>query len=502
MHHTALNLASLDRDDRRRAELFDFTNELCARYHLAWINEDLGFWSVAGRPVPYPLPPVLDGAGLAACVRNVRACQRALAAPLVVEFPGFAEGVSLVLGEMDAYDFFRRVAEETGVAVNLDVAHLLSWRWWRGLRGEALFGDLERLPLAACFEIHLSGCEIADDRFVDAHHGRLLAEQIQMLERLLPVCPNLRAVTFEDPRLAEAGMLAPGSEVSLTWLERAVADWKREPAAKHEAAETTVSPITVTFDQEADGHLSARRAKAASPPQPIAGGSGPLGGPELEVQLALLLFDREARARWRRDPASSAFPLLDAEALEQAAAAVRGMVRQRTHRGTGPVVDLFPRSLAGWRALAPEDVALDELFARFLGSPFAASWREQPGGVPGACLEDCFGAFLVAAGLARADVCEDELLSAMLRTLAVTPEPGFVPPRQIRRVPHGWYAISSSDPPKLFAAIDGRYIHGEITPLVAACLTGTSIEAAAAAHGAAPNAVAAVARRLVEMKLL
>jgi hypothetical protein len=225
-------------------------------------------------------------------------------------------------------------------------------------------------------------------------------------------------------------------------------------------------------------------------------------GAALEEELARLLYDRDARMGWRRDPASSSFPLLDVDALEQTAAAVRGMVRQRTHRGTGRLIDLFPRSLAGWRASAPEDVELGELFARFLGSPSAASWREQPGGVPGACLEACFAEFLVASGLARAEVCEDELLSALLRTLAVTPAPAFVPPPQIRRVPEGWFAISSSDPPKLFAAIDGRYIHGEVTPFIAACLMGTSIEAAAAAHGMSPNAAAAVARRLVEMKLL
>ena len=129
LHHTALNLATFDSGDRDL--LWDFTNAFCDRYRIAWINEDVGFWSVGGRPVPYPLPPVLDRDGLAACVRNVQAAQRALAVPLVIEFPGFAAGVSAVMGEMDAYDFFRRLAEETGASVNLDVAHLLSWRWWR-----------------------------------------------------------------------------------------------------------------------------------------------------------------------------------------------------------------------------------------------------------------------------------------------------------------------------------------------------------------------------------
>src|SRR5436190_862187 len=105
LHHTALNLASLG--SYRRTELLDFTNALCERYALRWINEDIGFWSLAGRPLPYPLPPVLDGQGLRAAIANVRECQAALSVPLVLEFPGFSRGVSLVIGRLHAYDFFR-----------------------------------------------------------------------------------------------------------------------------------------------------------------------------------------------------------------------------------------------------------------------------------------------------------------------------------------------------------------------------------------------------------
>ena len=220
LHHTALNLGTLEPYDR--GALFDFTTALCERYQLRWINEDLGLWSLGGKPLPYPLPPFLTRAGLGAAIRHVDECQRALPVPLLVEFPGFAEGVSIVVGEMDAYDYFRVLAEETGVAVTLDVGHLLSWRWLRGL---PLLGDLERLPLAHCFEVHLSGCEIAGERFIDAHHGVLLDAQLELCALLLDACPNLRAVTYEDPRLAEDGALVPGNRASLARLERTVATW-------------------------------------------------------------------------------------------------------------------------------------------------------------------------------------------------------------------------------------------------------------------------------------
>jgi uncharacterized protein (UPF0276 family) len=223
LHHTSLNLAALG--SYRRNEIFDFTNALCERYRLRWVNEDVGFWSLAGRPLPYPLPPLLDEEGLAATTANVRECQAALAVPLVLEFPGFSRGVSLVIGELHAYDFFRELAHATDSPVTLDVGHLLSWQWWRGRRGAGLFDELERLPLAHCFEIHLSGCEIVEDRFVDAHHGRLLDEQLLLLEMLLRLCPNLRAVTYEDPRFDERGALLPSNQPSWRRLEETVGPW-------------------------------------------------------------------------------------------------------------------------------------------------------------------------------------------------------------------------------------------------------------------------------------
>jgi uncharacterized protein len=226
LHHTALNLGALGH--YRRDAIFAFTNALCARYRLQWINEDVGLWSLAGRPVPYPLPPLLNDEGLRATIENVTECQAALVAPLVLEFPGFSRGVSVVLGDQHAYDFFRVLAEETESPVTLDVGHLLSYQWWRGLRGAALFDDLSRLPLQHCFELHLSGSAIVEDRFIDAHHGVLLEEQLVLLDRLLPLCPALRAVTFEDPRFDPQGRILPSSERSWRLLAERTASWRTQ----------------------------------------------------------------------------------------------------------------------------------------------------------------------------------------------------------------------------------------------------------------------------------
>ena len=223
LHHTALNTATTERIER--GPLLAFTNALVDRYGLRWVNEDLGLWSLGGKPVPYPLAPLLTDAGLAACVRNVDEVQRGLVVPFVVEFPGFTDGIAIRVGRMDPYDFFRQVIADTDAPCCLDTGHLLGARWLLGFRGEDLLEGLETLPLAHCVEIHLSGCSVIGDRFVDGHHGVLLDLQLRLLERLLPICPNLRAITYEDPRFTADGRLIAPALAGVSELRRIVEAW-------------------------------------------------------------------------------------------------------------------------------------------------------------------------------------------------------------------------------------------------------------------------------------
>jgi uncharacterized protein len=223
VHQTLFNLGALEPYDR--GAIVDLTNALAFRYKLAWVNEDLGLWSLHGRPLPYPLPPYLTQAGLAASIANVSWVQERLAVPLLVEFPGFSEGTNLVIGGLHAYDYFRRLAEDSGSPVTLDVGHLLSYQWLRGRRGSGLYADLERLPLAHCVEIHLSGAQVSRGFFQDFHHGILLEEQLVLLEHLLVACPNLRVVTYEDPKFDAAGAVIPKAAAGFARLRETVARW-------------------------------------------------------------------------------------------------------------------------------------------------------------------------------------------------------------------------------------------------------------------------------------
>jgi uncharacterized protein len=220
LHHTALNLGAME--PYQRDDLIRLTNELILRYRFGWVNEDLGLWSIHGKPLPYPLAPYLTEEGLAAAIANTRQVSGRLEAPLLLEFPGFSDGVAFFIGKLHAYDFFRVVAEEADVAVTLDTGHLLSYQWLVGKRGGDLFDELDRLPLDRCFEIHLSGCEVREDRFFDLHHGVLLDAQLELLDRLLALCPNAHAITYEDPVFDSEGRMAPAAAPGFEKLRRRI----------------------------------------------------------------------------------------------------------------------------------------------------------------------------------------------------------------------------------------------------------------------------------------
>lgn len=223
-HHGCLNLGAIDESHDRTA-VYRFTNILTEHLGFRWVVEDLGIWSLRGVPMPYPLPPVLTADSVARVSENVREAREQLLAPLHIEFPGFMDNVTFAVGDMDAYSYFAAVAEAADAWVTLDVGHLLSYRWFQGHRGDALFDDLSELPLDRCRELHLSGCTILGNRFMDLHHGVLLDEQIELCARLLQRCPQLIAVTYEDPRYDSEGTLIRKSLPNLARLREAVAVW-------------------------------------------------------------------------------------------------------------------------------------------------------------------------------------------------------------------------------------------------------------------------------------
>ncbi|TYB61816.1 DUF692 family protein [Nonomuraea sp. PA05] len=206
-HHTRLNIGNPEPFDKE--ETARFTNDLIARYGFSWVVEDLGIWSFRGKSLPYPLPPLLTPEGREMCVEHATQWRRLLDAPISIEFPGFTEGGTFCLGHENAFQYFSDVVETADVLATIDIGHIISYQWIRGVQGEAALRELELLPLDRCIEFHLSGCQIVGNKFRDLHHGILLDEQLELLEHLLPLCPNLIGVTYEDPVFDNRGDFAP-----------------------------------------------------------------------------------------------------------------------------------------------------------------------------------------------------------------------------------------------------------------------------------------------------
>jgi uncharacterized protein len=409
LHQTALNLAGADYE---RGPAIEISNRLAERYGMVWVNEDLGSWSVRGRPLPYPQPPPLTERGVDHCSAVCAEVDRQLHVPLVVEFPGFETPAPWLHGELDAYDVFRRIVENADVQCNLDTGHLLTWRWLLGHRGEDLLGGLDRLPLDRCVEIHCAGTLERDDALIDAHHGVLSGWQLTLAERLMERCPNLKVVTYEDPRFNDAGELPGPAAHSLDALESRVTRWMgRKP-----------------------------QPRPTTPPSCIP--HRPSSRPPWEDELQNVFLDNSSFAhRCRRQ------------------------LLTRSIRGLGTLTDAFPKAIAAWRASHPEADDLDPLVTAFLGSAEGCTWSSYPWAVPGRCLEDAFGRFLAPHGA--------EHLRACTIALATHPDPPFALPEGFSRVPRGWFRVGGSQQaPVLYAALGGKIVQGPITPLVVAVLGG------------------------------
>jgi uncharacterized protein (UPF0276 family) len=173
-----------------------------------WVGNDVAWWHVQGREFPgflYVAPP-LDDTGLAQAAAHAVRVQAALNCPLALENPtvvalrGARPGETG--GRMHVLEFMGRLSERTGCDLILDLGHLLAYQLASGQPLERALGDdLERAlavyPLDRVIEIHLAGGVVTGQAYFDDHSQPVREELFGLLERLLPRCTGLRAVTFE-----------------------------------------------------------------------------------------------------------------------------------------------------------------------------------------------------------------------------------------------------------------------------------------------------------------
>ena len=224
LHHTMLNMAG-NMKDYPRELIINFTNLLIKHFGFRWVNEDLGIWYLNGKKTAYPFPPFLNQQSRELCVENIKWYQDYLRAPLLVEFPGYSEGSSFAIGEMNQIDFFVEVVNKSNCFWTLDTGHLLGSLYSEGKNLESL--NLKDLPLSLCREIHLSGSAIVNGEFLDLHHGIIMPEQMQLLRLLRGKCENLWGVCYEDPKFTFDGQLLPKALPQFNELLKEINIWKQ-----------------------------------------------------------------------------------------------------------------------------------------------------------------------------------------------------------------------------------------------------------------------------------
>lgn len=106
-------------------------------------------------------------------------------------------------------------------------------------------------------------------------------------------------------------------------------------------------------------------------------------------------------------------------------------VLNERHVGVGSLGDCFPLTFAAWRQANPADAGLRQLARRFLGSIA----YQTAGGLDRASVEEAFGRFAVAAGLAADVVVKREMIGAVFAAVAaIAPgRPRFSLPHEIVR---------------------------------------------------------------------
>lgn len=169
--------------------------------HLAevgspWVSNDVAWWHAAGRVFPghLYLPPPLTHEGLEDVVRHALHVQGAIRAPLLLENPA----LFTPRGPLHVLDFMSELHRRTRLGLLIDVGHLLSHQLARGL---PLDSGLDGFAFEAVIELHVAGGVITERQgrrfYADDHPQPIRDEVFELLERIVPRCTNLRALTYE-----------------------------------------------------------------------------------------------------------------------------------------------------------------------------------------------------------------------------------------------------------------------------------------------------------------
>lgn len=164
-----------------------------------WFAQDCAycFWLEGhgySTQLGYFIPPILNEASLAQAMLRVKEVQAAVPVTVAIE----PAPMTFVAGTMPLFTFFGRLAREADCAILLDMGHLVSYEMASGKR---VLDALHELPCERVIEVHVAGGRLRQSPrgpvYVDMHESPILDEVWQMLDAMLPLLPNVKALCYE-----------------------------------------------------------------------------------------------------------------------------------------------------------------------------------------------------------------------------------------------------------------------------------------------------------------
>lgn len=164
-----------------------------------WFAQDCAycFWEEGhgySSQFGYFIPPILNRASLSLAIDRVKEVQDTIPVTVAIEPPP----VSFVVGTIPVFSFFWEIADKTDCALLLDMGHLVSYEM---ASGKAVTDALFDLPVDRVVEVHVAGGRIRQGEtgpiYVDAHENQIQQPTWDMLDRMLPELPEVKAVCFE-----------------------------------------------------------------------------------------------------------------------------------------------------------------------------------------------------------------------------------------------------------------------------------------------------------------
>lgn len=193
VHSVSLPVGSVRPPDLAQVELVAaISKELGA----AWVSEHLAFNQAHGPAGPlvtgFFLPPRQTWEGVEAAAATIRKVAARLPAPFA-----FETAVNYLAPRPDELpdgEFIAAVASSADCDILLDLHNI--WTNERNGR-QPVDAFLAALPLERVVELHVAGGFELSGFWLDAHSGLVQPEVMQLLGRVLPHLPNVRAVIFE-----------------------------------------------------------------------------------------------------------------------------------------------------------------------------------------------------------------------------------------------------------------------------------------------------------------